>query len=209
MQSYAIFNKHNTVFIAKDLIENKNFDKRQTIHCNSEILNSYDFTQLFEDHQKRDYLILTASEDISSILDKVTYGLHFVKAAGGIVRNEDGDYLFMLRNGFWDLPKGHCEEGETTSQTAEREVLEECGMKRLQVRNYLGSSFHSYVVKGKREIKQTYWYNMYCSVEEDLIPQIEEGIQQIVWIKDKDLTQTLKQSYPNIRYLFKTIGKNF
>jgi len=30
----------------------------------------------------------------------------YIKAAGGVVQNETGDYLFIKRSGIWDLPKG-------------------------------------------------------------------------------------------------------
>ena len=37
-------------------------------------------------------------------------------------------YLFIRRNGLWDLPKGHREEGEDIETTALREVSEETGL---------------------------------------------------------------------------------
>src|ERR1700676_414062 len=35
-----------------------------------------------------------------------------IQAAGGLVRNEQGKLLFMLRRGKWDLPKGKLDKGE-------------------------------------------------------------------------------------------------
>ncbi|MBO5844060.1 MAG: NUDIX domain-containing protein, partial [Bacteroidales bacterium] len=48
-----------------------------------------------------------------------------VPAAGGLVQNEKGEYLFIFRNNHLDLPKGHKEEGENLEVTAVREVEEE------------------------------------------------------------------------------------
>lgn len=38
----------------------------------------------------------------------------------------------------WTIPKGHIEEGETAKQTAEREIKEETGLRKLRVLNWLG-----------------------------------------------------------------------
>ena len=60
-----------------------------------------------------------------------------VDAAGGLVRASRASvagegagtaYLFIRRNGLWDLPKGHREEGEDIETTALREVSEETGL---------------------------------------------------------------------------------
>ncbi len=38
----------------------------------------------------------------------------------------------------WTIPKGHIEEGESSKQTAGREVCEETGLKQVKVLNWLG-----------------------------------------------------------------------
>jgi 8-oxo-dGTP pyrophosphatase MutT (NUDIX family) len=64
--------------------------------------------------------------------------------AGGIVfrRNKttkDVEILLIQdAKNRWTIPKGHIEEGETSKQTAEREIQEETGLKEVNVMNWLG-----------------------------------------------------------------------
>ena len=58
--------------------------------------------------------------------------ISFEKSAGAVVFRRDGDKIFYLllkyRNGHWDFPKGHIENGETEEETMRREVKEETGI---------------------------------------------------------------------------------
>ena len=56
------------------------------------------------------------------------------KAYGGVVINASGKVLLRepaghYKGGFWTLPKGKPEAGESPEQTALREVLEETGYR--------------------------------------------------------------------------------
>ena len=50
------------------------------------------------------------------------------------ITNDGARYLFIRRNGLWDLPKGHQEPGEDIRTTALREVSEETGIPLEQLR---------------------------------------------------------------------------
>jgi ADP-ribose pyrophosphatase YjhB (NUDIX family) len=63
--------------------------------------------------------------------------------AGGIVfrRHKDGKVEILLiadSKNRWTIPKGHIEEGETPRQTAEREIQEETGLKKMKMLDWLG-----------------------------------------------------------------------
>lgn len=60
-----------------------------------------------------------------------------VRAAGFLLllRPDDNvqEFLLMKHTDRWDLPKGHCEEGESFLQTALRETAEETGISSEQI----------------------------------------------------------------------------
>jgi ADP-ribose pyrophosphatase YjhB (NUDIX family) len=65
--------------------------------------------------------------------------LKTVEKAGGIVLNPDGDILIITNDiGKVTLPKGSLEPGETHKETAWREVLEEGGLKKIEIIRELG-----------------------------------------------------------------------
>lgn len=63
--------------------------------------------------------------------------------AGGVVwrRTERGTIEILLiqdAKDRWTIPKGHIEEGETPKETAEREIMEETGLKQMTMQGFLG-----------------------------------------------------------------------
>ena len=61
------------------------------------------------------------------------------RAAGLLIRSEDGNYLLLLRSqdvydpGVWGIPGGRVDEGEDPKDAAKRETKEEIGSWRLRV----------------------------------------------------------------------------
>ena len=82
-----------------------------------------------------------------------------VNAAGGLVSNRRGDVLLISRNGMWDLPKGHQEEGEDIRTTALREVQEETGVGQLELGELICVTDHCYLRGGTWHLKHTWWYD--------------------------------------------------
>lgn len=116
-------------------------------------------------------------------------------AAGGWVFNNDGALLMIKRNGVWDIPKGHVELGESLEETAIREVEEETGVKDLKIMKPLGTSRHIYFIKNKAVLKCTHWFKMRSDFKEILLPQQEEGIVEVGWIKGENIEGMLREGW--------------
>ena len=128
-----------------------------------------------------------------------------IEAAGGIVKNEKDECLFIYRNDTWDLPKGKIDPGETFEQAALREVEEECGISDLQLGSRIQNTYHIYEHKEKQILKITYWYLM-NSRQNILTPQVEEGITELGWKTAADRDEILDNTYPNIKMLLTEQG---
>jgi len=134
---------------------------------------------------------------------------HFdvIEAAGGIVENSEKKYLFIYRNGKWDLPKGKMEEGEAPDETAIREVKEECGIQNIVIDHFLLDTYHLFTENKKKRLKVTHWYKMREQDKSPLIPQTEEGIEKVEWIDVFSDNLPLTNSYENIKLLFADLNR--
>ena len=121
-------------------------------------------------------------------------------AAGGLVTNPKGEILWIFRRGFWDLPKGKLDEGETIQTCAVREVAEETGISNIQLHEMLCFTNHLYFDKYLNEevIKRTYWFHMTIPNMQEGIPQLTEDIEKIEWLALDKARQCLDHTYPTI-----------
>ena len=121
-------------------------------------------------------------------------------AAGGLVTNPEGQILWILRRGFWDLPKGKLDEGETIQTCAVREVEEETGIKNIQLHELLKFTNHLYFdpYLKKEVVKRTYWFHMTIQTPQVGIPQLSEDIEKIEWHSLATAKHCLEQTYPSI-----------
>jgi len=126
-----------------------------------------------------------------------------ISAGGGLIRNSKNEILLIYRRGKWDLPKGKTEAGETMEQTALREVEEECGLRGIEIRDFLKSTFHIYKENNDFILKRTDWYAMFYSGSAEPIPATEEDITGIQWIKSSGMSEIYKKTYPSIVELLK------
>lgn len=132
---------------------------------------------------------------------KKAFFKHFsiIEAAGGIVQNSDKELLFIFRLGKWDLPKGKMEKGEKPEDCALREVTEETAVKKLSIKKKTGETYHTYDEYGKHFLKISHWYYMTCPAKQEAVPQKEENITDVKWVKTKDIKDPMKNTYPSIK----------
>ena len=121
-------------------------------------------------------------------------------AAGGIVVNPNKEILWIFRRGFWDLPKGKLDPNETIEACAIREVMEETGISNLVLGDLIITTKHLYhdTYLNTEVEKTTYWYQMTTDILQEGVPQTEEDIEAIAWVKEADLAPYLANTYENI-----------
>ena len=129
-----------------------------------------------------------------------------IQAAGGLVENEKGELLLMLRRGKWDLPKGKLDPKETLEQCAIREVEEETGLGDIVIGSPLLLTYHTYDENGKHFLKESHWYRMKIGGKQTMTPQLEEQITRLEWVKTGDLGKYTGNTYPSILDVLKTAG---
>jgi 8-oxo-dGTP pyrophosphatase MutT (NUDIX family) len=144
--------------------------------------------------------------DTDVLLEKVKSYFSILVAAGGLITNAEEEILLMFRRGKWDLPKGKQDEGENLETCALREVAEETGLHNVTLEHKITETLHFYTYKEKKILKHTYWYKMKFTGTELTIPQIEEDIMDIQWVKPEHLGKYLKFSYQNIADVFEKEG---
>ncbi len=156
--------------------------------------------------------------------------MRWVRAAGGVVVDDDGRMLLICRNGRWDLPKGKVEAGETLLQAALREVEEETGVRVESGQWVVGhadgipvdstcssvlptthyplptKTYHIFNLYGGWHLKQTSWFAMRAAGTAPAgKPQAEEGITDVVWVEPDEWCRRLSASYGTMRTLIKSM----
>ena len=182
------------------LTENINFSNKNNFFFSDKIL----IEELLELAKSKDFESLYLYHSDIKLLWKEFKGFFKIeKAAGGLVRNEFNEVLFIYRFEKWDLPKGKIEKGEKKKIAAIREVEEESGISNLEIVSKLPKTYHVFQRKGEETLKITHWYKMRASFNGVLVPQLEEGITDVVFKNTNEIKVALNNSYGNIQLLFK------
>jgi 8-oxo-dGTP pyrophosphatase MutT (NUDIX family) len=143
-------------------------------------------------------LFYLVTPDVKSTFIQIKDSVRVIEAAGGLVKNEENKYLFIKRNGKWDLPKGKLEPNEKKKAAAVREVEEECGIRIKTLGKKLLKTYHVYEIKGKVVLKVSHWYAMEAKSKQKLVPQIEEGITAVKWFDKSKWNVIRSNTYANI-----------
>ena len=190
---YTIF-KNDTSIILTD-------DVKKLRHKNLICWNQVDHQNvLLDDFIESKKEVMIYHDDISILWREFAQRFIVIEAAGGLVRNDRNEILFIYRFDKWDLPKGKIEAGESKEMAALREVMEECGIDEVKLGRSLPTTYHIYEEKNRDMLKVSYWFTMY-SEEKKLKPQIEEGITEVRWIKESDLQLVMDNTYQSIEWL--------
>jgi 8-oxo-dGTP pyrophosphatase MutT (NUDIX family) len=192
---YKVFVNDKPLFLTNEIAKETDFQLflLESVDIESLII------KMFNNKISKAYLY---HPDEKEILKKVKEQIPVRKAGGGLVYNSKGDVLFIFRNGKWDLPKGGIEKYEEIEETAIREVEEETGATKLQIRKKLQKTYHVFKRNGKYRLKITHWFEMITDYEGKLLPQANEGIEKAVWLNPEQVKEALKNSYENIKLLF-------
>jgi len=129
-----------------------------------------------------------------------------VKAAGGLVLKKD-KVLMIYRMKKWDLPKGKKESGERSKNTAVREVEEECNIE-VKIGKKICTTWHTYTMNKNSMIKKTRWFLMELVDDSRSRPAIEEDIEELRWMTQKEVYHALENSYRSIRFVFEEYYKS-
>lgn len=191
---HCIFVNHKPIILTTEVSKEHNFKNYLLSTVNiGKVIKELNTTSLEE------VRLIGKKED--NLLSKFLKKLPNVIAGGGKVINDDGDILFIFRNGKWDLPKGKAERKESIEETALREVEEETGVSGLSITKPLETTYHIFKRNGKHKIKITYWFEMKTSFSGGLMPQENEGITKVAWLNAKASQEALDNSYANIKSL--------
>jgi len=200
-QNYKIFiNKHAFLITNNEqFAHNKDFKAYPASELN-EVIH-----KITSETYKGNKMIVFVVDKPTALFVKFKKHFKVIKAAGGVVFNEDGDLLLIKRLGLWDLPKGKIEPGEDQRLAALREVHEECGLNFLGILNKMSNTYHVYFLKGRWILKKTAWYRMIAWGDISVQPQLEEDITEVRWVKKEFLNHPEFETYDSLKELIQTI----
>lgn len=140
------------------------------------------------------------TQKYDEVKDFIKGQFKLVKAAGGLVRKKD-KLLMIYRLKKWDLPKGKREKGEGNTEAAVREVVEECNIN-VKLNKKICTTWHTYTMNKKSMIKRTKWYMMSLVDDSKMKPCLEEDIEELRWMTQKEVYHALQNSYKSIQFVF-------
>ncbi len=120
-------------------------------------------------------------------------------AGGGAVLSPDNKVLLIYRRGYWDLPKGKLDPGESIEDCALREVREETGLREVELVTPLLNTYHTYHEGTRFILKESVWFQMKASDTQPLKAQEEEDITAIKWASIPEARDLFPLMYPSVR----------
>jgi len=149
--------------------------------------------------------VIISTPDPKAVWEKILVKNTLIKAAGGVVKNPQGKFLLIHRRGWWDLPKGKIDAGETPRKAALREVKEEVGLD-CRILSALPDTWHIYRLNGELILKKTYWYLMASSNSRTRLQEVED-ITGHKWFTNNKLIMFKNKVYPNLADLLQFVAQ--
>ena len=149
---------------------------------------------------KKIYSITISLKRFKYVLKEVKKMFKIFKAGGGVVKNNNDQNLFIYRLKKWDLPKGKLDKGETIRDCAKREVEEETKVK-VNLKQKIISTWHTYTRNKKFILKKTTWFKMDCVDDSKMKPQIKEKIEKVEWMNNSTIKEILLNSYKTLNHV--------
>lgn len=201
---YKVFFNDSTIQLSTELKKSSKNNIVEVVGDESYIFVNQLVSEIEKDGEVSDSIII--NQEVNQLWDYFRSRFVEIPAAGGLVRNDNGLFLFIRRLGVWDLPKGKIEKNETPELAAVREVEEECGLSDLKIIRQLDSTFHIYrspylTAPKNLVLKETKWFLMAYSGNETPVPQIEEEIVDVQWIPVHELGLVMENTYTSLRDL--------
>jgi 8-oxo-dGTP pyrophosphatase MutT (NUDIX family) len=205
---YKVFLNDREIVIAEPAYQNmfQQFEVAETIKTADEVKTWFD---KFGGKTKGSTIIYQENpeEFIKSVFSQA---FTQIEAAGGIVKRNN-QFLFIFRNGKWDLPKGKLDTGETPEKAAIREVEEECGIQGHQIVKKVPPTWHIYQSTwqdsaGEWILKKTHWFEMDYTGTKNGTPETGENISEIRWFGKEDFGLILQNTYSNLKSIIHLYG---
>ncbi|QOR74185.1 ADP-ribose pyrophosphatase YjhB, NUDIX family [Cruoricaptor ignavus] len=152
--------------------------------------------------------LAVVSHDVEGMWSDFRKHYKNIEAAGGLVENSEGKFLFIHRLGKWDLPKGKLEKNETVPDAAVREVSEETALSGVGLEKFISTTYHTYRERdGKLILKITHWFKMKYSGMDLPQPQTEEGITEVRWMTRGEIQDVVVgKTFRNIELVLREAG---
>ena len=193
---YKVFFNDRTVFFGDDF--SKAFKRNKGLFYKfNNFKELYDLIELFASLKQIRSLYIFHT-DMLLLVEEFKACFTTVEAAGGLVFNDQGEFLVIERRGVWDLPKGKLEKGEGYEEAALRELKEETGLQGLEPVQPLLSTYHTYPLKGERILKKTRWIEMKYHGADPPQLQEEEDITDYRWVTPGITDFIRKNTYNSI-----------
>ncbi len=186
--------------IYKVFIDNRPVFFEINPNAKEEYLSVKEIKKGLKDFKKSDLYELSVEVESLAVFEAIFEDYKFVEAAGGLVQLNE-NYLFIKRDGKWDIPKGKLEKGETPELGAVREIMEECGITNPPViTRHLLNTWHVYKRKDKKHLKKTYWYLLEAADDNTTFtPQLEEEITEAKYFPKSSFDTIKSNTYSSIK----------